>query len=260
MENGKGAIRLIITKWRTLFLTLFLSHQSLVKKEQHKKTTIGIIVACDVITSWIKSVIITDMEMNGDKLILASPTRVFAALNDLEVLRRSIPGCESLEKISDSEMRATVRVSIGPIKTIFNGQVTLSDIAPPHGYTISGKGEAVAGFAEGCAKVSLVQHPQGTNLHYAVEAKVGGKIAQLGGRLINSVAAKLAAQFFDSFASQLSEESKESEEVTDATDAVDTAGDRALQTASKPRAEKSAARWWWLGSAAVLLYLIWAAA
>ncbi len=145
------------------------------------------------------------MTMTGSVALPAERERVWAALNDPAVLQSSIPGCQALERTSDSGFTATAKVSIGPVKATFKGAVTLSDIDPPNGYTISGEGQGgVAGFAKGGAKVKLDPgEGGGTLLTYDVEAQVGGKIAQLGGRLINGVAKKYADEFFANFAKQL---------------------------------------------------------
>src|SRR5881394_4590204 len=141
------------------------------------------------------------MEIKGEYKIAAPREKVFAALNDQAVLQACIPGCESLEKLSDTEMTAKVRLRIGPVSAAFSGKVTLSDIDPPNGYKISGEGQGgVAGFAKGGAVVSLAEDAGATVLSYDVDAQVGGKIAQLGQRLINGAAKKLADEFFANFA------------------------------------------------------------
>lgn len=141
------------------------------------------------------------MEMSGQTTLNAPREQVWEALNDADILRLSIPGCETLDKISDTEFVATVVLKVGPIKAKFQGRVMLSDILPLEGYTIIGQGQGgIAGFAEGGAKVSLqALDPLHTILHYSVDVKVGGKIAQLGARLIDSTAKKLAGQFFERF-------------------------------------------------------------
>jgi carbon monoxide dehydrogenase subunit G len=145
------------------------------------------------------------MDMTGERRIPAPRERVWTALNDPAVLKSSIPGCESLEKVSDTEMKALVGVKIGPIAARFNGRVQLADLDPPRAYTISGDGQGgAAGFAKGGAKVALDENEGATLLHYAVQAQVGGKIAQLGARLIDASAKQLADQFFDNFTRQLS--------------------------------------------------------
>ncbi len=144
------------------------------------------------------------MEMTGERHISAPRRQVWDALNDPAVLKASIPGCESLEKISDNELKATAAVRIGPISARFNGKVVLSDLDPPNGYTIGGEGQGgVAGFAKGGATVHLEDDGEGTKLHYDVKAQVGGKIAQLGARLIDATAKQMADAFFDRFAAAL---------------------------------------------------------
>jgi uncharacterized protein len=140
------------------------------------------------------------MDMTGTQHIEAPREAVWAALNDPDVLRRCIPGCESIEKISDTEMNAKVTLKIGPVKASFTGKVTLSDLDPPNGYRISGEGAGgVAGLAKGGATVRLQKDGSATILDYDVKAQIGGKLAQLGGRLIDSTAKKLAAEFFEKF-------------------------------------------------------------
>jgi carbon monoxide dehydrogenase subunit G len=141
------------------------------------------------------------MEIKGEYRIAASRDKVFAALNDQEILKACIPGCESLEMLSATEMTAKVRLRIGPVSAAFGGKVTLSDIDPPNGYKISGEGQGgVAGFAKGGAVVRLTDDGGVTVLAYDVDAQVGGKIAQVGARLITGTAKKLADQFFGKFA------------------------------------------------------------
>jgi carbon monoxide dehydrogenase subunit G len=126
---------------------------------------------------------------------------VWAKLNDSDVLKACIPGCESLEKLSDVEFQAVAVTKVGPVKARFKGKVKLSDLDPPNRYRISGEGDGgVAGFAKGGASVSLQAKEGGTLLTYEVEAQIGGKLAQLGQRLVNGVAKKLADQFFERFA------------------------------------------------------------
>jgi carbon monoxide dehydrogenase subunit G len=140
------------------------------------------------------------MDMKGEYRIPAPRAAVWAALNDLDVLKAAIPGCETINRLSDTEIEATVTAKIGPVKASFKGMVTLSDIDPPHGYTIRGEGKGgPAGFAKGGAKVKLTQADDQTVLSYEVDASVGGKIAQIGARLIDSTAKKLADEFFAKF-------------------------------------------------------------
>ena len=148
------------------------------------------------------------MEMSGAYTIPAPRAAVWEALNDVECLRQAIPGCETITRVSDTEIEATVVAKVGPVKASFKGMVTLSDLDPPHGYTIRGEGKGgVAGFAKGGAKVRLAEVPEGTQLSYDVDATVGGKLAQIGARLIDSTAKKLADEFFTAF-SKLAAERK----------------------------------------------------
>ena len=145
------------------------------------------------------------MEMKGSQLIPADRQTVWVALNDPETLKACIPGCEELEQTAPNELSATVVAKVGPVKATFKGEVELQDLAPPESYTIVGEGKGgIAGFAKGGAKVHLSEVEGGTQLDYEVDAKVGGKIAQLGGRLIDSTAKKLADQFFRNLNERLS--------------------------------------------------------
>jgi hypothetical protein len=140
------------------------------------------------------------MEMKGAYTIPVSRSLVWAALNDVDVLKAAIPGCDSISRLSETEIEATVTAKVGPVKASFKGMVTLSDIDPSNGYTIRGEGKGgAAGFARGGAKVRLTDAPGGTLLSYEVDASVGGKLAQIGGRLIDSTAKKLADEFFAKF-------------------------------------------------------------
>jgi uncharacterized protein len=147
------------------------------------------------------------MEMTGEYRIPASRQRVWEALNDPDVLKQCIPGCQSLEKVSDTEFNGRVVASVGPVRATFGGKVTLSDLDPPQSYTISGEGSGgVAGFAKGGAKVNLAEQGTETLLTYDVQAQVGGKLAQIGSRLIDGVARKMANDFFGSFAAAVTAE------------------------------------------------------
>ena len=145
------------------------------------------------------------MQMNETQRVPAPQAKVWAGLNDPAILKQCIPGCQSLEMTSPTDMTATVVVKVGPVKANFTGKVTLSDLNPPNGYRISGEGSGgVAGFAKGGATVTLeADGPEATNLHYVVDAQIGGKLAQLGARLIDATAKKLAGEFFENFAAAL---------------------------------------------------------
>jgi len=146
------------------------------------------------------------VEMNGEERIAAPRQIVWEALNDPEILRACIPGCQELERISDTELSAVVKVKIGPVSATFKGDVTLENINAPQSYTITGEGKGgIAGFAKGGADVQLTEDGAETVLSYVVNAQVGGKIAQLGSRLIDSSSKKLAGQFFARFNEVVSE-------------------------------------------------------
>ena len=137
------------------------------------------------------------MQMTGEQRIAASRETVWDALNDPEVLKACIPGCEEIEKVSETEMNAKVKAKVGPVSAKFQGSVTLSDLNPPESYRISGEGKGgAAGFAKGGATVKLAEDGDGTILTYEVDAQVGGKLAQIGSRLIDGTAKKLAGDFF----------------------------------------------------------------
>jgi carbon monoxide dehydrogenase subunit G len=170
------------------------------------------------------------MDMNGSQRIEAPREVVWAALNDTEVLKACIPGCESITMTGENVMEALVVLKIGPVKASFSGKVNLTNIDPPNGYTISGEGQGgVAGHARGGADVRLEADGEATILHYTVKAEVGGKIAQLGSRLIDSTAKKLAGEFFENFAETVGPQPEEGAEITDG--------------------EKPKGKWWKFGKA-----------
>ena len=140
------------------------------------------------------------MQMSDEVVIPASRETVWRALNDPQVLKQCIPGCESITKHSDTSMEALVTIKLGPVKAKFSGAVTLSDLDPPNGYRISGEGKSKMGSASGGADVRLVEVGGGTRLSYDVDAQVGGKIASLAARFIDPTARMLAGQFFEKFA------------------------------------------------------------
>ena len=193
------------------------------------------------------------MKMSGTRQLPAAQADVWAALNDVEVLKRCIPGCQSLEKVGDDQLKATVGLKIGPINAKFNGEVTLSDMNPPTSYRISGTGKGgAAGSASGGADVKLEAKDGGTELNYDVDAKVAGKIAQLGARLIDATAANLANKFFDNLAAEFGP-----------ADTEDTAPGRAAPAAAAPAAAQQSAPasansggssyiWWIIGGIIVV--------
>jgi carbon monoxide dehydrogenase subunit G len=141
------------------------------------------------------------MVMTGEQQLAAPREKVWAMLNDPAVLKACIPGCETLDVIGENEFQAVATNKIGPVKARFKGKVRLTDLDPPNGYKISGEGDGgVAGFAKGGASVNLTDKDGGTLLSYNVEAQIGGKLAQLGQRLVNGAAKKMADDFFVRFA------------------------------------------------------------
>jgi carbon monoxide dehydrogenase subunit G len=168
------------------------------------------------------------VELTQSRTIAAPPQAVWAALNDPEVLKACIPGCEKLERVSDTEWQAVVATRVGPVQARFNGRVQLADIEPPTAYTLRFDGQGgAAGFASGQARVTLAPADAGTMLSYTVSAKVGGKIAQLGSRLIDGAAAKLADDFFNRFAERMAPAPAE---IATAAPAVPPAAARAAST------------------------------
>lgn len=146
------------------------------------------------------------MELSNTRIVAAPPARVWEALNDPETLKACIPGCERFEQDGDGAWSTTVATRIGPVSARFNGRVELLDATPPTGYTLRFNGQGgAAGFASGEAKVNLVPDAGGTALTYAASAQVGGKIAQIGSRLIDMTAQKMAGEFFSKFEAALRE-------------------------------------------------------
>jgi carbon monoxide dehydrogenase subunit G len=150
------------------------------------------------------------MEMTGEQLIPARQSDTWAALNDPEFLKQCVPGCESIDRVTDTEYTVHMTARVGPVSAKFRGRMLLSDIVPPESYTLVFEGQGgVAGFAKGSAQVSLapeqVHGKPGTKLSYRVKANVGGKLAQVGSRLIDAAANKVAGDFFRAFNERLAE-------------------------------------------------------
>ena len=140
------------------------------------------------------------MEMTGEQLIRASQADTWAALNDPEMLKACVPGCESIEKNSDTDFTVLMTARVGPVSAKFKGKMTLSNVQPPNSYSISFEGQGgVAGFAKGSADVALSAAGHDTKLAYKVKANVGGKLAQIGSRLVDAAANKVAGEFFTAF-------------------------------------------------------------
>ena len=156
------------------------------------------------------------MKLSGSYQINLSKEKVWEALNNPEILKKAIPGCEEFKKNSDTEFTATATNKIGPFNASFTGDIELTNLNPPNSYKISGSGNSPVGFASGEATVRLEDNEGGTNLIYEVEANVGGKIAQVGSRLIDMTAKKMADIFFGKFSELISpDESSSSEKMTE---------------------------------------------
>ena len=204
------------------------------------------------------------MDMSGEQTISAPRDRVWAALNDPEILRQAIPGCQTVEKTSDSEFVATVVAKVGPVKATFKGKVTLSDIDPPNGYTITGEGQGgAAGFGKGGAKVVLSDAPGGTVLRYTANASVGGKLAQIGSRLVDSTARKMADDFFSRFKEIVSAGSAagatvgaDAEQVAQEARTADAPHPIAPTVAPATAPARGLPPWLWIGGLIVLILIV----
>ncbi|MEX2468829.1 MAG: carbon monoxide dehydrogenase subunit G, partial [Pseudohongiellaceae bacterium] len=179
------------------------------------------------------------MEMQSQQLIPASRETVWRALNDTGVLEASMPGCERFEETGENEYLALVTARVGPVKAKFKFNVQLTEIDPPNGYVIQGEGQGgAAGFAKGSARVSLSDEGEQTLLSYTVKASVGGKLAQLGGRLIDGTAKKMADEFFSNFIAEVAGD--EAEKPAPASSGGEEAGRRTIP-------------WIWLAGGLVLI-------
>ena len=192
------------------------------------------------------------MKLSGSYQINLSKEKVWQALNDPEILKQAIPGCEEFIKNSETEFTATATNKIGPFNASFTGDIELKDLNPPNSYKISGSGNSPVGFASGEAKVKLEDHENGTNLIYEVEANVGGKIAQVGSRLIDMTAKKMADIFFGKFSELISP--VESSNKNNQTTTKEIVEDR-NQTKKKPQNQKILIYAGGLVVVAVLIYL-----
>ena len=187
------------------------------------------------------------MAIEGEYRIAARREAVWAALNDVEVLRACIPGCEELVQKSATEIDGRIQAQLGPVKAGFATKITLSDIRPPEGYTLSGEGKAGVGFGKGSARVDLIEDAGATVLRYSATMQLGGKLAQVGSRLVEGATRQLADQFFDAFAKRLDAGATR----TEAEPAPTAAGGAASAGAG-------ISRWWWIGAATgILAILVW---
>jgi len=181
------------------------------------------------------------VEIQGEYLIAGPRERVWEALNDVDTLKECIPGCESLERVSDEELKAVVMAAIGPVKARFNTRITLENLQPPSSYTMVGESKGgAAGFGRGSATVTLTERDGSTELHYSADFKVGGKLAQVGSRLVVGATRKLADDFFGSFSRKLD------------------AGAQRIDEGAAPVSKGGlSARTWMAVAGAALLLLIW---
>jgi carbon monoxide dehydrogenase subunit G len=191
------------------------------------------------------------MQLQGTRHMAAPPAQVWAALNDAAVLQRCIPGCESVEDVSDRERRARVALKLGPVRARFDGRVLLSDVRPRESCTLAFEGSGgAAGFARGQSQVTLTPEGAGTTVGYTVEASVGGKLGQVGGRLIESAARGLADEFFDAMAREWAPAEAAAETNPAAPAAVEPAAAPSPATAPVPDLERLRVTWFLLGVAA----------
>ena len=190
------------------------------------------------------------MEMSSERRIEASREQVWAALNDTDILKRSMPGCESFDAVGDNRFEAKLTTRVGPVKARFKFNVNLTDVDPPNGYTINGEGQGgAAGFANGSATVNLSEDGDGTMLAYEVKASVGGKLAQLGSRLIDGAAKKTADEFFGNFIEIVA---------GDSAGPMESAEDESVGTATSPQTG-GLPIWMWVTAAIAVIALIFAA-
>lgn len=182
------------------------------------------------------------MEMTGEQLIPAAQAEVWRGLNDPEVLKSCISGCESIEKLTEDEYAIVTVAAIGPVKARFKGKLSLTDIDPQNSYSLSFDGQGgAAGFGKGSAKVSLTAEREGTRLSYAVKAQIGGKLAQIGSRLIDAVAKKMADDFFAAFNTKIGGPARAVATSTIATSNESTPGTAPL---------------WWVASIIAVMFLL----
>jgi len=161
------------------------------------------------------------MELTGERILPLPRERVWDALNDPEILKVSVPGCESLERVDDTHYKVVMAAAVGPVKARFNGKLTLTDLRAPEAYSLSFEGSGgAAGFGKGTAQVELAPEGSGTKLVYRANAQVGGRLAQVGARLIDGVAKKMAEEFFGRFTEALAPEMPAGAAVDDAADGV----------------------------------------
>ena len=200
------------------------------------------------------------MEMSGEQLIPATQAQTWAALNDPEILKACVPGCESIEKTAENEYAVLMTARIGPVSAKFKGKLALSDLNPPNSYSIAFEGQGgVAGFGKGGAKVQLIPEAGNTKLSYQVKANVGGKLAQIGSRLVDAAAKKLAEEFFNAFNAKVASENPGHEshpsghEHHDDDDHHDDHPEPVADDPDKPKVDDATLRWIAAGSLVVFV-------
>lgn len=190
------------------------------------------------------------MAIQGEYRIGAPRETVWLALNDPEVLRACIPGCEQLEKRSDTEIDARINAQLGPVRSVFATRITLTELDPPAGCTLTGEGKGAVGFGKGSARVELVEEPGATLLRYTADLRLGGKLAQVGSRLLEGATRQLADQFFECFAKRLDAGAGRSEPP------APQEGAAGASPAAAAPAQRSQARWVVAAGGFVLLALV----
>lgn len=201
------------------------------------------------------------MELTGTQTIALPREQVWQALNDPQVLRQCIPGCDTFEPVGDNEYQIAMTASVGPVKARFKGKLQLADINPPLSYALSFEGSGgAAGFGKGNANVQLSDAAEGTELRYAVQAKVGGRLAQVGARLIDGVAKKMADEFFSRFNQVVSAGQDEQGSSASATNRAEQSSSASVQSvessASAGQASARGRRWLWVGGACILAVIV----
>lgn len=199
------------------------------------------------------------MQMQGSRQLSANAQQAWAALNDPEILKQCIPGCQSFEWESDNVYKVAAQIKIGPVSAKFTGTVTLSDIEPPKRYTLNFEVQGgVAGHGKGISQVELTENEQGVELKYTVESQIGGKLAQLGQRLIDGAAKSMADDFFKRFEKALDQQTASA--VTDSAMAteVNTDTDTESNPATKAAASSGVPRWLWMAIAAAVAVVVFA--
>lgn len=195
------------------------------------------------------------MQMQGSRQLSATAQQAWAALNDPEILKQCIPGCQSFELEAENVYKVAAQIKIGPVSAKFTGTVTLSDIEPPKRYTLNFEVQGgVAGHGKGISQVELTENDQGVELKYTVESQIGGKLAQLGQRLIDGAAKSMADDFFKRFEKALDQQTAN----TDSTMATEADTDTESKPATKAAASSGVPRWLWMAIAAAVAVVVFA--